>query len=145
MNEPHPRSLDSILEWTRTEREDQLRYFDGLDTKAGIILGFSGALAGLARADGWLVDIGRYAAVSSALVALLAFWPRAVGVLDLRALREIYLGSEAEFTKLRVLDTQISMTEAIAEIAQRKARLVKSSMGALVVGALLIAVGVGLE
>jgi hypothetical protein len=145
MDEKRPRSVDSILQWTRAEREGQLRHFDSLDTKAGLILGFSGALAGLARAEGWVVDIGRYAAVLSALVALLAFWPRGVDVLDLRVLRDLYVGSDPEFTKFRVLDTQIAIAENVAVVTQRKARFVKVSMGALVVAALLIAVGLGLE
>ena len=76
MDEQRLRSVDAILKWTQAERESQLRHFDSLDTKAGLILGFSGVLAGLARTEGLIVEIGRYAAVLSSLVALLAFWPR---------------------------------------------------------------------
>ena len=76
MDERVPRSVDSILQWTLAEREGQLRHFDSPDTKAGLILGFSGVLAGLARTEGLIVEIGRYSAVLSSLVALLAFWPR---------------------------------------------------------------------
>ena len=63
MDERVPRSVDSILQWTLAERESQLRHFDSLDTKAGLILGFSGVLAGLARTEGLIVEFGRYAAV----------------------------------------------------------------------------------
>ena len=76
MDEQRLRSVDAILKWTQAERESQLRHFDSLDTKSGLILGFSGVLVGLARTGGVIVEIGRYAAVLSSLVALLAFWPR---------------------------------------------------------------------
>ncbi|MGH3924179.1 MAG: hypothetical protein ACRDTT_15165 [Pseudonocardiaceae bacterium] len=145
MDERRSQSVDSILDWTREERDRQLRHFDGLDTKAGLLLGFSGALAGLARTHGIVADIGRYAAVFSAFLALLAFWPRGVDVLDLRALRALYVGSEPEFTKLRVLDTQISIAENVAAVTQLKARLVKLSMGSLVAAALIIVVGLGVD
>ena len=76
MDEQRLRSVDAILKWAQAERESQLRHFDSLDTKAGLIPGFSGVLAGLARTEGLIVEISRYAAVLSSLVALLAFWPR---------------------------------------------------------------------
>jgi hypothetical protein len=145
MPENRLRSLDAILEWTRAERESQVRHFDSLDTKAGLLLGFSGALAGLATAEEWLVDVGRFAAALSALLALLAFWPRGLEVLDLRALRDLYLGAEPTFTKLRVLDSQIRIADTVARITHRKAWIVKLSMAALFAAAILIVVGLGLR
>ena len=71
------RSLDVVEEIVRREREAQLRHWDALDAKAGVMLGFAGALAALAPADlNALVDGGRITAVVGALVALWAFWPR---------------------------------------------------------------------
>src|ERR687892_617474 len=79
------------------------------------------------------------------LVPLLAFWPRGLDVVDLRALRNLYVGSDAGFTKLRVLDTQIAIAESVAALTHRKARLVKVAMGALVAAVLLVAAGLGLD
>jgi hypothetical protein len=42
------RSLDIVFEELRTERDQQLHHFDALDQKAGIVLGFAGALVALA-------------------------------------------------------------------------------------------------
>jgi hypothetical protein len=38
------RSLDLLVDEVRVEREAQLRHFDALDQKAGIVLGFAGVL-----------------------------------------------------------------------------------------------------
>src|SRR5207244_4132331 len=98
-------SLDLILEETRAAREAQLRHFDGLDAKAGILLGFSGAIVALAPNDDLVVGLGRFAAVLAGLLSLWAFWPRKFEVLDLFALRQKYLAAELRFSKLALLDT----------------------------------------
>jgi hypothetical protein len=65
---PWQRSLDVILEEVRVEREAQLQHFDSLDAKAGIVLGFAGALVALApRNVNWVVDMGRFVAIVGAL------------------------------------------------------------------------------
>ncbi len=45
------RSIDLILAEVRTEREGQLKHFDVLDSKAGVILGFAGAIVAITRPD----------------------------------------------------------------------------------------------
>jgi hypothetical protein len=139
------RSLQPILEEVREERSAQLRHYDALDVKAGIVLGFSGALVALAPVANLVVDIGRGVAVLSGLVAIAAFWPRRYLATDLRALRNLYLGSEPEFTRLRVLDTQIDMTERVAASMHGKAWLLRWAMSGLGVAALLTASGLGLD
>ena len=42
------RSLDVVREEIRIERAAQLQHFDALDSKAGIVLGFAGAIVALA-------------------------------------------------------------------------------------------------
>lgn len=60
MNETTVGSLDLITHEAEIERDSQLREFDSIDSKAGIILGFAGALAALAPLNANLiVDIGR--------------------------------------------------------------------------------------
>jgi hypothetical protein len=74
---PHLPSLDLVLDEARSEREAQLVHFEALDAKAGVVLGFAGALVALApqRADP-LIVMGRLLAVVSGLAALSSFWPR---------------------------------------------------------------------
>ena len=137
------RSLDVVEEIVRREREAQLRHWDALDAKAGVMLGFAGALAALAPADlNALVDGGRITAIVGALVALWAFWPRGYGAVGVRAFRERYLASEPTFARLHLADTQIAVGEELAVTLDRKASRVKWSMSFLAGGAVLVAVGV---
>jgi hypothetical protein len=139
------RSLDVISEEVRVERETQQRYFDGLDAKAGILLGFAGILIALARGDGPVILAARLVAATSGVLALAAFWPRDYWVTNLRRLREKYLSSEPDFTRLHLLDTHTGMAETLRPILLRKARLIKGSMTALAASAVFVAFGLGLD
>ena len=110
MNEGPLPSLGPILEEVRHERDGQLRHFDALDQKAGILLGFAGALVALAPTQtNAVVDIGRGLAVIAAGAALSAFWPRRYrAIVELRLLRERYLAADPVFTLQTILDTQIA-------------------------------------
>jgi hypothetical protein len=128
-----------ILAEVRWEREAQLRHFDAMDAKAGVVLGFAGALVALASGETLLVQIGRLAAVVSGLLAVWTFWPRKWPGMDLRTLRNLYLGAERSFTELNVLDTQIEMAERAAISMRRKAGRLKAAMSALSLAAVLVA------
>jgi len=137
-------SLDFILGETRAERGAQLQHFDGLDAKAGILLGFSGAIVALAPADAPLLGLGRVA-VLAGLASLWAFWPRQFDTLDLYTLRQKYLSAELRFTKLTVLDTQVAIIESAAAFLNGKAKRVKLAMALLAVAVVLIAIGLELH
>ena len=88
----HLPSLELVLEEARSERQAQLVHFEALDARAGVILGFSGALVALTPERGGLVvALGRLFAVLSGITALGSFWPRRYSVTDLRSLRDKYL------------------------------------------------------
>jgi hypothetical protein len=125
-------SIDLVLEEARSERQGQLLHFEALDAKAGVVLGFAGALVALAptQADPLLV-LGRSLGVISGLAALSSFWPRRYWLTDLRSLREGYLTSEVAFTKLRLIDAMVVETTQVKETLIRKARLLKIAMAAL--------------
>ena len=92
MKPPGIRSLDVVLVEVRIERQAQLSHFEALDAKAGIVLGFAGALVALAPNHYQVLPIvGRALAVASGFFALFTFWPRRYRVLDLLALRDRYL------------------------------------------------------
>ncbi len=139
------RSLAPILATVRSEREAQLRHFDALDTKAGVILGFAGALVALAPSGNLIVEGGRAFSLASGLLALWTFWPRSYPVLELRSLRELYLSAEPEFTELHLLDAQVRMAEKGAISLSRKAWRLRYGMTALAIGAVLTAVGLGVD
>jgi hypothetical protein len=140
------RSLGVVWEQVRIEREVQLAHFDALDTKAGIVLGFAGAVVALAPAGSiLLVNLGRLAAVGSGAFALWTVWPRRVWATDLRALRDLYLPADPHFARLRLLDTQIQMAESLGPALSRKVLRLKIGMALLLAAALLTAAGLGLE
>ncbi len=139
------RSLDPILEEVRSERAAQLRHFDALDTKAGIILGFAGALVALAPTGELIVDLGRLAGAVSGIVALWTFWPRGYWSTDLLQLRDLYLTAEPEFTKLNLLDTQVGMSRHLSRVLKGKAQRLKWAMGFLALAALLTALGLAID
>jgi hypothetical protein len=145
VTERRTRSLQPIAEVVQEERAAQLRHFDALDVKAGIVLGFTGAIVALAPVANVIVDLGRFVAVLGGVAAIVAFWPRRYWHTNLRNLRDLYLSSEPEFTRLRVLDTQIAFTERVAASLDRKARLLKYAMSGLVAAAFLTALGLALD
>src|SRR5438876_3201647 len=69
-----------LLDQARLERAQQL-HFDALDGKAGILLGFAGALIALAPSGLRVaLDGGRAAAVVAAYFALRTFRPRSIPI-----------------------------------------------------------------
>src|SRR5207253_1960927 len=100
--------------------------------KAGIVLGFAGAIVALTPAGPqFVVELGRAAAAASGLLALWSFWPRRYWYVDLRSLRDLYLMAEPTFARLRLLDTQIAMAESVRRSLASKAVRLKVSMAAL--------------
>ena len=140
------RSLDLVLEEVRSERQLQLSHFDAIDTKAGIVLGFAGALVALAppRAE-LLLDLGRALAVVCGFLCLWTFWPRRYWSTSLRPFRDKYLASELEFAKIHLLDTQIGMADRRSETLASKAMRLKLAMLALALAVLLTAGGIGVD
>lgn len=140
------RSLDVVREEVRAERGAQLQHFDSIDTKAGILLGFAGALVALAPGRTTvLVQAGRAVAVVSGFLALWTVWPRRYWSTNLRSLRDKYLAAEPQFTLLQVVDTQIDMAERMAEILHRKGTHLKRAMVALAAAVFLIGIGLGIH
>lgn len=135
------RSLGVLAEEVRTEREFQLRHFDAVDAKAGIILGFAGAVVAFAPGGHLVIQLAWYVAAVSALLALWTFWPRRFWTTELGHLRDLYLAADEPFTRLRLLDTQILMVEASSRDLNRKAWRLKLAMTVLAIAALLTATG----
>jgi hypothetical protein len=143
---PALRSLDVIALEAQGELDAQLRHFEALDSKAGVLLGFAGALVALApRHPALLILSGRLAAVGSGMWSLSTFWPRTVTTTNLRHLRDSYLAADPAFTRLRLLDTQIGMAERLSADLQKKARRFKLAMISLAIAVLLIAAGLAVS
>jgi hypothetical protein len=140
------RSLPVVGEEVRMQQQLLLRHFDGLDSKAGVTLGFAGALAALAPVDlNGITEVGRALAVAGGMAALWSFWPRRFATIDVRELRDGYLASELEFTQLRLLDAQIASIERTTAVMVSKGLRLRIAMATLAAATLFVAIGVGVD
>ncbi len=137
----HLPSLKLVLEETRAERRAQLVHFEALDAKAGVILGFSGALVALTPdRHGSLFSVGRFLAVASGVAALGSFWPRRFSLTDLRSLRDKYVSAEEVFTMLKLVDTTVAESMKARTVLITKSLLLKTAMGALALAVVSLAI-----
>lgn len=131
-------SLELVASEVAAELTAQERRGDALDSKAGILLGFAGVIVGLAgqRLSGPVSDAGIAVGALAAIAAGAAFLPRSFPALDPARLRESYLRADVEFTRLRLLDTQVAMHGYTQRLLGRKAKLVTAA--ALLLGLAVI-------
>jgi hypothetical protein len=140
------RSLEIVGREVEAERMVQLAHFDAVETKAGVVLGFPGAIVALSlRSSGILATVGRWAGVTSGLLALASFWPRKYWRADLRTLRDAYLAAEPVFTSLRLLDSQIVMVEQTHLTLARKVQFLKAAMVLLATAVFLSALSLAIH
>lgn len=66
-------------------------------------------------------------------------------VIDLYTLRQKYLTAEAQFSRLVILDTQISMIRETSDLLQDKARRLKMAMVLLVFAVVLVGAGLAID
>lgn len=126
-------SLNLLSEETSAELAAHERRFDALDSKAGVLLGFSGVIVALTAVNlaGTLAHVGAAFAGIAAILSGAAFVPRRFPTLELFALRNAYLTAEEDFTRLRLLDTRIAMYRQVQQRLKWKARFVTISALAL--------------
>jgi hypothetical protein len=139
-------SLGVILDQVASERETMNTHAESLDTKAAVVLGFSGVLVGLGAtaqtsiSSQWAFEIGLALGVAAAFAAALAFLPRKYPVVEVLPLRDLLTAPEEE-TRLKLLDAQINMVIESAALVKHKGRRVKAAVGLLAVAAALIVAG----
>jgi hypothetical protein len=128
-----PPSLPLVSGLIREERLAQAAHAEALDTKAGVILGFSGALVALASGHSnsfaWL---GRWTAAAAAALALWAFVPRRLPVPDPLAARDL-LELDQDVAAFRLMDAEIGMIGQGRVLVGRKSLRIKLSLALLVV------------
>lgn len=135
-------SLELIAGAVAGELEALTHHVEALDTKAGVILGFAGVLAGLAVSRGQpIAQLGIIIDVVAGLLAVFAFLPRKWPVLRAKSLREKYLTAQATGTQLHLLDTRIAMVEEASDLLARKGKLVTYALVSLMVAIALIVGG----
>lgn len=122
------------------EREIQLRHFESLDTKAGLILGFSGVLIALTSDRVTVVAlIARAIGVLAATVALAAFAPRGFPSIDIHVIRRRYLRTESKITELVLLDIRVAAITRGSWLLGRKVKRLRTATAVLVMALTLTA------
>ena len=138
-------SLSLILEMTSHEREARASLLESLDARAGVLLGFTAALAALAPRDvNMVVEGGRIVAVLGGLSALYTFWPREHGSLDVDGLVE-FATAEIAFTRRNLVVAQREIVLALTELLVKKIRRLRVGMISIGCAALSIATGLALD
>jgi len=143
---PELPSLSILLEQVASERATMNSHAESLDTKAGVVLGFTGVLVGLGAtaqamiAENGVFQAGLGVAVAAAFLATWAFVPRRYPVLEVQVLRGNLTTPEDE-TQLELLDTQIEMVREAAVLVRRKGFRVGLSIGCLAAAAALVVIG----
>jgi hypothetical protein len=136
------RSLDLVAREVHRQLEYQLRHFEGIDTKAGVTLGFAGAFVALTFGkSGDLIKAAAVAAAAAGFFALLAFWPRKYPFIESFRLRSKYLTAEAPFTAVHLLDTKIKMETKAKAVIRSKVQRLELSLCLLVAALALAAAG----
>ena len=135
-------SLPEALAAISGERDRQLQHFEGLDTKAGVLLGFDGVLVALARNAAFVPRlIGVLLAAVSAVLAMLTFRPRKFPTLDPLALRR-YLAADVQRTRLALYEATTDGIVEASQLLRAKARTLRWSLWALLAAVLTFGVAV---
>jgi len=126
---PNMPSLGLLSKEASAELAAHERRYDALDTKAGVLLGFSGVIVALTAGNlhGVLANVGTALAGLAAIFAGGGFIPRRFPTIALLPLRDRYLTAEEEFTQLRLLDTRIAMYRQIQRGLKWKALMVTAA------------------
>jgi hypothetical protein len=144
---PKMPSLKILLDQVASERATVSARADGLDTKAGVVLGFAGVLVGLGATASTTISTngvfqaGLGVAVVAALSAAFAFVPRKSPVLQMRPARDKYLTADESVTQLILLDTQLETIKITAELVKQKGNRLEVSVICLAIAAVLVVVG----
>jgi hypothetical protein len=134
--------IDIVNDEVRAERVALLAHFDAVDTKAGVVLGFAGAITALSsRPIGIASATSLVAATVSGLSALMSFWPRRYWRTDLEALRAKFISADPAFARISLLDSQIVMAGHSYDALRWKVGFLKVAMLALAFAVPLAALG----
>ena len=133
-------SLDVLIAINQNERHAQLSHFDSLDTKAGLVLGFSGVIAALGTdSESAFGVIAILAAALAGTAAVGSSWPRRFPSIDIGRLGD-YVGAEPSFTKLTLVDTFEVMNSEVSSLLELKSRRLKLALASLMTGVLTTAI-----
>ncbi|MDX1621518.1 MAG: hypothetical protein R3320_11035 [Nitriliruptorales bacterium] len=139
-------SLGPLEGLVESELDFQQRHFESLDTKAGIVLGFSAALVALAvdssssiRGVGSSSQLQRSQGTCRLCPHSPAFWPRGFEVLDVAKVRDDSLGRLPDsLTRVAILDTYVQTLDSNRDLRMAKATRLKAGLVLLFLAVILL-------
>ena len=124
------------------ELDRRREHFEGLDTKSGLSLGFSGVLLAFPKKVPLEFLVGGSVLVAAAAVAsLAALWPRSFPVLNASRLAD-YIAADVALTERRMTDSVEQMLGTADRLLERKAAALKLAFVFLLAGLFVFGVGV---
>ncbi|MGH3844699.1 MAG: hypothetical protein ACRDR6_13090 [Pseudonocardiaceae bacterium] len=140
--EPNRETLNIVRAELDIEREAQDQRSASADTRAGLIVGFSGVMASIAVNSKSLLTLpGLGLAVVAAVLATTVLWPRLQSTVSPRALRNRYLAGPPDVIKLSVLDKRILDYEENQEQIKIKIARLKRAIAVFVVAVAALLLG----
>lgn len=139
--EPYPSLAVVERELNRAEVSHQ-QHAQGLDTKAGLVLGAAGVIVALAVGHRSLsLTGGQVSAVAAGVAAARAFLPRTGGIINPSELQERYLDQPERTTRLTLLATRVDLFQADEEALKVKFLSLRVAVVFLLVAAVDVCVG----
>jgi hypothetical protein len=124
------------------EEESYRNRSDGIDTKAGLILGAAGVLVALVGSRPSVAGlIAQITALAAGAVGGAALYPRVDKGISPKELRDRYLAVDASITRMVLLNTRIDLHLKDEQRLITKARRLKLASLLLLLSALAIVVG----
>lgn len=140
------KSMEVVRKELDAERDLQAKVADTADSRAGVVLGFSGAVAGLAVNSKVLLAIpGAILAAAAAVVAATVLWPRPKSTIDPMYLTTHYAAQDEDKTKKEVLQRRLVDYESNKDIPRSKVRRLKAAIGMLAGAIVLVVAGVTVQ
>lgn len=140
--EPNQETLNIVRAELDIEREAQDQRSASADTRAGLVVGFSGVMASIAVNSRSLLTLpGLGLAVVAAVLATTVLWPRLQRTVNPRALRNRYLAGAPDLIKLAVLDRRILDYEENQEQIKIKVARLKRAIAVFVVAVASLLLG----
>ncbi len=134
-------SLDVVLSAVENGLDVQRQHLDSIDGKAGVTLGFAGAIAALAGdVDTGLQKAGVALAIVAGVLAIMAFSVRKIPIVDVRGVRR-YLTAQSDFAKLRLVDSGVALWEEGRRMVRTKGLWLQAALSVLVSSVVMLGLG----
>ena len=133
-------SVDFLLERAQAERDAQSRLYEGVETKAGVVLGFAGVLVAVGPKRSGLALAATVLAAVAALAGLGTFLPDRHFDLNLREIRDRYASAALPFTRVALLNAQVRAWERVSSAMAGKNGRLRIGIASLAISVVILSI-----